>query len=142
MPTIDWAALEAAYISQNVTQRELGKQFGVPAGSIGPYAVKNEWERKRAEWQKARADEALEAAAVKRRGELTEFNNNDLMAAKALRAKAARMLKDEDQTPANLRSIAAVFESAQRIGRLALGAETERSVVQQSELPASVHDFV
>ena len=44
--------------------------------------------------------------------------------------------------PADLRALASAVDTAQKIGRLALGASTENATVSTRELPASVDEFV
>ena len=72
---------------------------------------------------------------------LAKFNEQDIKIAEALKARAVELLRGDvdDRTLANLRG---VFEGAQRIGRLALGAETEMSVIKTQELPSSIDEFV
>jgi hypothetical protein len=105
-------------------------------------SAKEEWdtERKRRQAELSRASQ--EALTFDRAAELAKFNEDDLKVAKGIRAKAAMMMKDAD-SPADLRSLSASFETAQRIGRLALGAETEVATVKTQEIPyVSIDEFV
>lgn len=45
-------------------------------------------------------------------------------------------------TAAEVKALAGAFDVAQKISRLAIGAETENSLVSTRELPASVDEFV
>lgn len=63
--------------------------------------------------------------------ELSTYNQQDLFCAKALRATAARQLQSTSVHRlicSDIRALAAAVESAQRIGRLALGASTSNSI--------------
>jgi hypothetical protein len=61
---------------------------------------------------------------------LTKYNEQDLVAAKAMRALVAKqMMKAQDQElePKDLRALSGALESAQRVARLALGASTQNT---------------
>lgn len=69
--------------------------------------------------------------------ELIRYNEQDLVAAKSLRALAAKKMQQAQQgtlEARDLRSIAGAVESAQRIARLALGASTENTDTRISEV--------
>ena len=99
-------------------------------------------------WEAERQQKSAEVSRVAqdlmtedRTAVLAKFNEDDLRMARAIRAKAATMMKSIE-SPSELRAIASAADVAQKIGRLALGAETENTIVTSRELPASVDEFV
>ncbi len=139
----DWAKVKLAYINSSKTLREVADDHGIKAAGVMARAAKEAWEAERKQ-KSAEVSKAAQAAmTIDRATELAKFNDDDLRVAKGLRGIAAQMLKeDRNFSPADLRALAGTFETAQRIGRLALGAETEMSVVKTQELPASIDEFV
>lgn len=139
----DWGALRAEYINGTMSLRELAEANGIKAAGLMSRAAKEGWDAERKRFQAESSKRALELAADDRADRLAKFNDQDLKIAEALKAKAVALLKEADDSR-ELASLSKVFESAQRIGRLALGATTENteSVVMTRELPASVDEFV
>lgn len=138
----DWPKVKLAYVNGNKTLREIAEEFGIKAAGVMTRAAKERWEDERKRQQAETSKSAQELLTINRAEALAKFNEDDLKVAQVLRAKAARVLSAEGISPADLRVLAGVFESAQRIGRLALGAETETTVVKTQELPASIDEFV
>ena len=137
----DWAALKTEYVHGTATMRELAEQKGIKAAGLMRRAAKEGWdaERKQKSAQVSRA--AGESLTGTRVDELAKFNADDLKMARAIRAKAAQMMVKAN-TPADLRALAGAVDTAQKVGRLALGASTENSMVTTKELPSSVDEFV
>ena len=137
----DWTAIRLEYINGHMSQRELAESHGINPAGLMKRANKESWEaerqKKSAEVSKVAQAQLSENRAVV----LAKFNEDDLTMARAIRAKAATMMKTAE-TASQLRSIAASAEIAQKIGRLALGAETEVSSVTTKTLPASVDEFI
>lgn len=104
-------------------------------------AAKEGWEAERKQKSAEVSRVAGDSLTVTRIDELAQFNAADLEMARAIRSKAQTML-DEAASPADLRALASAVDTAQKVGRLALGASTENSTVTTRELPASVDDFV
>lgn len=141
MAAIDWPRVKAVFLATGKSQRELAKEFNIRQGSIAARAARDGWAAEREKMQTESAAEILAETQAVRARALQDMNDRDVMASRAVQAKGAEMLK-KARTPNELRAVAASFESAQRIGRLALGAETEHSVVTARELPASLDDFL
>ncbi len=138
----DWTAVKLAYVHGTDTMRELAEKKGINAAGLMRRAAKEGWEAERKQESAKVSKTASEALGDERADRLAKFNEQDVKIAEALKAKAARILQsagDDDRVLANLTRI---FDGAQKIGRLALGAETEMSVVKTQELPASVDDFI
>ena len=55
--------------------------------------------------------------------------DHDAKIAEALKAKAAKMLNAEDMAPNELSALSRVFDTAQKMGLLALGAATANTTV-------------
>jgi len=137
----DWTKLRVEYVTSAVTLRELADKHGIKAAGVMSRAAKEGWEAERKQEQARTSKHAQEMIAIDRAAELAKFNEDDLRVAKGIRAKAAQLLRDAG-TPGDLRALSGAFEAAQRIGRLALGAETEMAVVKTQELPSSIDEFV
>lgn len=137
----DWGAIRTEYVHGTDTMRDLADKHGIKAAGLMRRAAKEGWDAER----KQKSAEVSKAASANLTGsrvdELTKFSADDLKMARAIRAKAAQMLQSAN-TPADLRALAGAVDTAQKVGRLALGASTENSTVMTKELPASVDDFV
>lgn len=122
----NWTAIRTAYIHGTDTMRELASKHGIKAAGLMRRAANEGWdaERKR---QSAEISKAASATLTdSRTSELARFNADDLRMARAIRSKAAQMMA-ATTTPADLRALAGAVDTAQRVGRLALGASTENS---------------
>lgn len=137
----DWTAIRLEYINGSMSQRELADKHGINPAGLMKRASKEGWEAERQQKSAEVSRASQEQITEDRVNVLTKFNEDDLRMARAIRAKAASMLKNLE-TPSELRAVAGAADLAQRIGRLALGAETENSIVTSRELPASVDEFI
>jgi len=128
----DWVALKLAYVNGSMSMRELADGHGVNAAGVMKRAAKEGWEAER----QRRSAEVSMAAQTKinetRPNELIKFNEADLQMARALRGMVAKRLNDAQTsaqsaplTPGEIAQLASAAERAQKIGRLALGANTE-----------------
>lgn len=137
----DWAALRVQYVNGAMQYKELAEEHGLKESTVRVRAHREGWAADRDAVKRDVTQRATEAATQDKAARLARFNEQDIRIAEALKARAAELLKGDvdDRTLNNLRG---VFEGAQRIGRLALGAETEMSVVKTQELPACVDDFL
>ena len=136
----DWPAIKNEYMAW-VDYASLSAKYGVREGTIRQRAHRDKWSDARGEMSRRVTEAALEKSTEDRAALLAQFNEDDIKVARALRAKAAQMLGDAD-SPSDMRALSGVFETAQRIGRLALGAETQSAMVTTKALPASVDEFV
>jgi ABC-type ATPase with predicted acetyltransferase domain len=133
MMKTDWAALRIEYVHSSITMRALAEKHGINAAGVLRRAAKEGWDAERKN-EAAKVISASSAVITESRiDELVKFNQDDIKVARAIRSKAAQMLQKAD-TPAALRSLASAFDTAQKIGRLALGASTENSNVSTRAL--------
>ena len=137
----DWTAIKLEYVNGHMSQRELADKHGINPAGLMKRASKEQWEAERQQKSAEVSKVAQEQLFEDRTLQLSKFNEDDLKMARAIRAKAASMMKDIE-SPSELRAIASAADVAQRIGRLALGAETENKIVTSLLLPASVDEFV
>jgi hypothetical protein len=135
---IDWPAARAEYVTTaSLTLADIAVKYGAQLGAVKQQALRNRWTEERAArshflWQKV-AEKSLRDGVE----ELARYNEQDLQAAKALRALVAKKMQQVEQQghiqARDLRSLAGAVESAQRIARLALGASTENTDTRISE---------
>lgn len=137
----DWAALRIEYINTPVTMQELADRNGLKLSTVTVRASREKWSEERSKASQKVAEVANSDIASRRAEELSKFNEEDLELAKKIRIKAACML-EETTSPADLKALSGAIDTAQKVGRLALGANTESSVVSTRQLPASIDDFV
>lgn len=137
----DWTKLRLDYIHGNMTLRELAEQNNIKSAGVMRRAANEGWDADRKQESAKVSKVANEALSDTRASELSKFNEDDLKVARAIRGKAAAMLNTA-QSAQELSALARSFDIAQKIGRLALGAATENSIVTNKELPASVDEFV
>ena len=137
----DWTTIRTEYVHGADTMRELADKHGIKASGLMRRAAKEGWDAERKQKSAAVSRAASDVLTDTRVDALIQFNADDLKMARAIRAKAARMMGD-DLTPQDLRALAGSVDMAQKVGRLALGASTENSSVTTKELPASVDEFV
>lgn len=138
MPRVktDWPALKVEYVNSTLSLRELADRHGIKAAGVMARAVKESWDAERKQRQAEISKIAQEQLTNSRVDELASFNEDDLKMARAIRARAARMMQTiTDLSAAELRALAAAADTAQKIGRLALGAETARTVNDNRSLP-------
>jgi len=124
----DWPALKSEYVNTAIQYKELAEKHGMKSGTIRQRAMREGWVKERGAAVKTIAAVVDLKVGLSRAQELMSFNSDDVKVAKAIRAKAAKMLQNAS-SPHELRALSGAFESAQKIGRLALGASTENSSV-------------
>lgn len=120
----DWAALKLQYVHGAETLREIAEKHNIKAAGVMRRAAKEGWDAARKQASARVSAIAGTALGDERATRLAKFNEQDAKIAEALKAKAARMLNalgDDDKALANL---VRVFDGAQKIGLLALGAAT------------------
>ena len=116
------------------------RQGALSAHPLG-HAVESGTVEERHALSRVVTERASQDLTLARSDDLAKFNADDLRMARAIRAKAAQMMARVN-FPADLRALASAVDTAQKIGRLALGASTENATVSTRELPASVDEFV
>jgi hypothetical protein len=130
----DWDKYRTEYVSSSISIRELAKKHGCSEDALEKRAGRELWaeaRRKLSAEVQAKADAEL---AEKRAGELADFNEQDITIAKAIKVNIAKHLKktNNNNEPLSIRDIkllASAAESAQKIGRLALGVSTNNNEV-------------
>lgn len=117
----DWAKLKLEYVHGTDALRDLADKYNIKAAGVMRRAANEGWDSARKQ-ESAKVSNASNAILGDTRAtELAKFNDDDLKVARGLRQKAASMLSGMDN-PQDLRALAGVFDTAQKIGRLALGA--------------------
>lgn len=126
---IDYEKIRIEYINSEVTLSSLAQKYGLTESALESKCWRDGWQEQRKELQAQVLQKANAELADKRAKELVEWNDSDLRVAKALRAKAVKYLLDESITlsPMELRALATTVDSAQKIGRLALGVSTNNT---------------
>jgi hypothetical protein len=129
---IDYAPMLAAYLADfTLTQKDVAKRFGCSFHSVNRIAMLDAWSEQRAE-VKRKSDEAIHESAVKQRLlNADEFSVKDLKFVETMRGAIARET-NKLNTSGKLDSkkileLAASWEKAQKIGRLALGISTNNN---------------
>ena len=134
---IDWTAIKTEYIN-GAEYPALAKRHKIKEATLRQRASRNKWSQERQKASQAVTTKATAVLVESRAEQLANFNADDVRVAKAIRAKAAKLLQAAT-TPHELRALAGAFDSAQKIGRLALGASTENSNV--STAPSGLDHF-
>lgn len=137
----DWQAIKLEYINSPLSLKEIAEKHGLKDATVRQRAHRENWEEERHALSQSVTKAAQEQLKSDRTSQLAKFNEDDLRMARAIRAKAATMMQTANSAT-ELRAIAGSADIAQRIGRLALGAETENTIVSSRELPSSVDEFV
>lgn len=124
-----WPELEHEYVTGTMSVRELARMHKIPEDTLVNHATRGYWEKKR---KRTRHD--LVIASTKkhiehRAAQLAKFNDEDFKLACALRAEVAKHIANAQKegkllNPNAIRALAAAAQTAQQIGRLALGAST------------------
>lgn len=127
----DWTAIKLAYVNGGMSMRQLAERFDVKAAGLMKRAAREGWEAERQQNSAKVSNAAQLLINEERPSELAAFNQGDLQISKALRSMVAKQITSAQQengarlTAAELRALASAAEAAQRMGRLALGANTE-----------------
>lgn len=119
----DWTTLRLEYINGTLSLRDLARKHGLSVSTVGNRAVRHKWEQDRERLRTEAITVAQEKLTEEHIDKLSEFNAEDIKAAEAIRKKAYELLPFTTDN-AGLRALAGALAEAQKIGRLALGAET------------------
>jgi hypothetical protein len=138
----NWTKLRLDYIHGNMTLRELAEQNKIKSAGVMRRAANEGWDSDRKQESAKVSKVANEVLTDTRAAELSKFNDDDLKVARAIRAKAANMLSAVNSAQ-DISALARAFDTAQKIGRLALGAATENTNVSTRTLePLQDTDFL
>lgn len=122
----DWAKLKLEYVNSTISLRDLAEKHGINAAGVIKRCEREGWEVERRQVSADVGKAAQAELGDTRAAELAKFNDDDLKVARGIRAKAASMMATVE-SPQELSALARAFDTAQKIGRLALGAATESS---------------
>jgi hypothetical protein len=130
----DWDLLRAEYISSSISIRELADKFSCSADALEARAGREQWTEQRRKMSAEVLERANQEIADKRVAELVKFNEEDLEIARAIRKQIRTHIEDSIQSnnlmkSDDIRKLASAAESAQKIGRLALGVSTNNNEV-------------
>ena len=122
---IDWPAAKAEYVNNAaLTCADIAKKYGAHEGNVRQRAARENWTAERSQKTAILLQKVTEKSVLDTVAELIKYNEQDLVAAKALRGIAARQMQNPSLEPKDVRALAGALESAQRVARLALGAST------------------
>lgn len=119
----DWTTLRLEYINGTLSLRDLARKHGVTPSATLARSARENWEEQRKQLRSSVISVAQEKLTEEHIDKLSEFNAEDIKAAEAIRKKAYELLPFTTDN-AGLRALAGALAEAQKIGRLALGAET------------------
>ncbi len=141
LPTVDWTAARTEYVNDPTLMLwQIAERYGARARLLFTLAcaTAEQWTHARAQKGQTLVSQttqrAIDVAAV----ELSKWNEQDLLLAKALRTQVGKKLQAASKRQAvdatatmesrDIRALALAAEAAQRIARLALGASTEKTL--------------
>jgi len=144
---VTFADIRLEYIMSSSTLADLAEKHGASMSTLMKRSASEGWEVERKNQAERIFAQAQEAAMSERAKALKDFNDADLGLSRALRSMVAKQINDARQTNANidpkdLRALASTAAEAQRIGRLAMGVDTEITTTTTREIPTSINEFV
>jgi hypothetical protein len=117
-----------------LTLDDIAAKYRVKPGAVYAQAARDKWTDARNERAKILLEKVREKSVLNAVEELSQYNTEDLLAAKKIRVLAAKHMLNPKIEPKDVRSLAGAVESAQRIARLALGASTENTETRMTEV--------
>mgnify|MGYP003499594048 CR=1 FL=1 len=139
----DWAALKLQYVHGAETLREIADKHNIKAAGVMRRAAKEGWDAARKQESAKVSTVAHAALGDERATRLAKFNEQDAKIAEALKAKAAKLLNSDSVDASELSALSRVFDTAQKMGLLALGAATANTTVSTRTLdPLKDEDFL
>ena len=122
---VDGAVLKADYlIHYELSLAALAENYGIDYTHLCEVAAREHWQQEREIRSFRIQKDALDRSAHDQVAELADFDSECLRQAKAILGTVSIVLA-EHRKPHEIRSLAVAVESAQRIGRLCLGAAIE-----------------
>jgi len=126
----DWDAVRLVYVNTALSYAKVAEQFDLSESAVEKRGERDGWAEQRRNLSEEVGQKAQEAITEQRVKDLEEFNANDLRVAKALRAQVAGAIQAVQDgkrklSAQDVRALAGAAEVAQRMGRLALGANTD-----------------
>ena len=139
----DWMALRLEYVNGSMQYKELAEKRNLKEGTVRQRANRENWAEERNTLSRAVTQTANASLGSERATRLAKFNEQDAKIAEAIKSKAARMLQNlADSDDRMLANLTKIFEGAQKLGLLALGAATENHNVTTKQLPTSIDEFI
>lgn len=127
--TTDWVALKLEYVHGTETLRDIADRHGIKSAGVMRRAANEGWDAARKQESAKVSKMASISIGEDRAARLVKFNEQDAKIAEELKSKAAKLLGGVDVNSAELNSLARVFDTAQKMGLLALGAATANTEV-------------
>lgn len=125
----DWQALRIEYVNGAMQYKELAEKHGIKEGTVRQRANREDWAHERNALSRAVTQAANAVLGDERTQRLAKFNDQDAKIAEALKAKAAKLLGRDTIDPSELSALSRVFDTAQKMGLLALGAATANTSI-------------
>ena len=127
----DWNALRLEYINGTLSLRDLADKHGVNESTVCNRAARHGWEQDREHLRAEASNVAQEKLTEDRIEQLLQFSSKDIELAILAKEKVELFLKSlQEATEAQtLNTLTNALATAQKVGRLALGAETSNSKV-------------
>jgi kynurenine formamidase len=139
----DWPALRIEYVNGAMQYKELAEAHGLKEGTVRQRANRENWAQERNALSRAVTQAANASLGDERATRLAKFNDQDAKIAEALKAKAAKLLGRDTIDASELSALSRVFDTAQKMGLLALGAATANTTVSTRTLePLKDQDFL
>jgi len=139
----DWPALRIEYVNGAMQYKELAEAHGLKEGTVRQRANRENWAQERNALSRAVTQAANASLGEERATRLAKFNDQDAKIAEALKAKAAKLLGRDTIDASELSALSRVFDTAQKMGLLALGAATANTTVSTRTLePLKDQDFL
>lgn len=136
----NWQILKQEYINSTLTAREMAEKYGVSEGALRGHITRGKWGEERVRLSNEIAQRLAEKYLYDRTEKLASFNAQDVSVAEKLKYKALNLLDRDNVTASELRCLASVFETAQKIGLLALGSATSKvdNAHEINEVPSAI----
>lgn len=139
----DWLALRVEYVNGSMQYKELAERHKLKEGTVRQRANREDWAEERNALSRAVTQAANASLGDERATRLARFNDQDAKIAEALKSKAAKLLGKDSLDPSELSALSRVFDTAQKMGLLALGAATANTTVSTRTLdPLKDEDFL
>lgn len=130
MVKINWLPIRQEYIESDVTMETLAEKYGVNGSALRRRASKEAWTTQREEFRRKVQVERERQRVEEMAKDLVDFDERALHIAKAGLAQVARNIASAGQTaipPGRLEALSNSARRFQEVGRLALGASTNRT---------------
>lgn len=129
-PSQKYESLKPEFMKGTLTLREFADVHGVSYDGLRQTAATGKWVEERHKLAQQVTAEANKLNLSNRVTELAKFNEDDLKVAKLIRGMVIKRINDGVKSPkgvptAELKTLSSIVVDAQKIARLALGANTE-----------------